>query len=303
MKPIAQIDDVRERFVAFIIERENCRHAKEMGIHPHTDDPILRENRFCNVNREHDAVTRWVKTNVRDRPDLDHRQMVLNLLVARIFNNPEALQHVLPCHDPDRCAIRLNAIRRGGQSVFRGAYMMVVHGDAGKGKNAIDFYCNLVKTVDMMGVGERASHLSFVAELINGVTGLGRFMANQIVTDLRYTRFYPPDATKDWETFLWSGPGTLRGVRRYYGLDISSGRELGFTKGKCLTHKQAPDIVLKLRDELRGKFPPDIQEHFRDPNNLSNCFCEFDKYERVLGMVPSASERKATLRKYKPTKP
>jgi hypothetical protein len=303
MKPIAQIKDVRERFVAFIIERENCRLAKEMGIYPHTQDLILRVNRFCNVNREHDAVTRWVKTHVRDRDDLNHRQMVLNLLVARIFNNPNAIQHVIPCHDLDRCAIRLNAMRRGGQSVFRGAYMMVVHGDAGKGKNAIDFYCNLVKNVDMLGIGDRVDNLAFVADLISSVTGLGRFMANQIVTDLRYTRFYPPEATKDWETFLWSGPGTLRGVRRYYGLDIDSGREPDFIKGTCLTHKQAPAIVLRLRDELRGQFPIEIQNHFKDPNNLSNCFCEFDKYERVLGMVPSTKERKATLRKYTPTKP
>lgn len=303
MKPIAEIKDVKARFVAFVIERENCRHAKELGVVPHTDDPILLENRFCNVNREHDAVTVWVKKNVRDRADLDHRLMVMHLLVARIFNNPAALGHVIPFTDTDRVAIRLNALRNSGQSVFRGAYMMVVHGDAGRGKNAINFYCNLVSTVDMMGIGEPTGRLVDVANLINGVTGLGRFMANQIVTDLRYTRFYPQDSTEDWGTFIWGGPGTIRGLRRYFSLDIATGRPVQPTHKQAvrpLSHGTVPELIMAIREEIAPALPVAINKHFEDPNNLSNCFCEFDKYERVLGIVPAPNERKPTLRKYKP---
>ena len=295
MKPIAEIKDVKERFVAFVQERERCRFNKMLGIVPHTEDPILAVNKFCNVNREHDAVTVWVKDNVRDRTDLTHPEMVKHLLVARIFNNPPALQHVIPFSDLDTVAKRLNALRAKGQPVFRGAYMMVVHGDAGKGKNAVDFYCNLVRTVEMMGIGSATKRLADVANLINSVTGLGRFMANQIVTDLRYTAFYPRATTEDWTTFVWAGPGTLRGVQRYYEVDLKTAL---LPNGKRLNHKAVPAMLMEIRDGLHGKLDPFILEHFRDINNLSNCFCEFDKYERVLNLVPSANGRKATLRKY-----
>lgn len=298
MKPtIAEIQDVKDRFVAFIKEREQCRFNKMLGIVPHTADPILAVNKFCNVNREHDAVTVWVKDNVRDRTDLTHPEMVKHLLVARVFNNPSALQHVIPFTDLDVVAKRLNALRAKGQSVFRGAYMMVVHGDAGKGKNAIDFYCNLVRTVEMMGIGSATNQLADVANLINSVTGLGRFMANQIVTDLRYTAFYPMATTKDWRTFVWEGPGTLRGVMRFFEIDLPTRRDCN---GAFFKIKAVPAMLLEIRQWLQGKLDPHILDHFNDINNLSNCFCEFDKYERVLNLVPSATGRKATLRKYNP---
>lgn len=297
MKPIAEIRNAQDRFVAFIVERENCRHSKEMGLVPHTDDPILAVNKFCNVNREHDAVTRWVKEHVRDREDLSHEDMISHLLVARIFNNPAALQFVIPFAKLDAVAKRLNALRAEGKSVFRGAYMMVVHGDAGRGKNAIDFYCNLVKEVRLLTGGNLPIHLCDVANRINSVTGLGVFMANQIVTDLRYTRFYPKAETPDWTTFVWPGPGTIRGVRRFYGADVAAGRNPGHDPA-MINVKNVPNLLMKIRHEMQSRLPAGILNHFEDPNNLSNCFCEFDKYERVLGLVPSGTDRKATLRKY-----
>lgn len=298
MTPIAEIGNVKERFVAFIIERECCRLKKERGVVPHTDDPILAVNRFCNVNREHDAVTRWVKEHVRDA-GFDHRRLFLHLLVARIFNHPPALETVIPFTDLDAVRAMLQARRMLGHSVFRGAYMMVVHGDEGRGKDAIEFYCRLAQTVDLLyDLTVPFPSLLHAASAIASVTGLGRFMANQIVTDLRYTEFYDPVRVPDWTSFVWAGPGTLRGVRRFHGLDPATGKD---SHGKIrINAKSATDAVLAAREQLSDQFPEEIARCFDDPNNLSNCFCEFDKYERVLGLAPSGNDRKATLRKYTP---
>jgi hypothetical protein len=262
---------------------------------PHTEDPILLVNRFCNVNREHDAVTLWVKEHVRDREDFDHDKMLSHLLVARVFNNPASLQHVIPFTNLDTVQKKMEHLRATGHAAFRGAYMMVVHGKAGAGKSAVQFYCSLAKKLRLLGVGQ-AARLEDVANLIISVNGLGQFMANQVVTDLRYTRFYPKELTPDWTTFIWPGPGTLRGIRRYHGANPVTGRKEG---APMLNHKATPAMILQLREDLKGKLPTAILEHFEDPNNLSNCLCEFDKYERVLGTVPSGLDRKATLRKYK----
>ena len=40
--------------------------------------------------------------------------------------------------------------------------------------------------------------------------------------------------------------------------------------------------LLEIREELTPLVDPQVRSAWRDPNNLSNCMCEFDKYERAL---------------------
>lgn len=57
---------------AWIRAREAIRLKKEAGAPPPwIEDPILATYRFCNVRREDDLVTRWVRSHVRD-PYHDH---------------------------------------------------------------------------------------------------------------------------------------------------------------------------------------------------------------------------------------
>ena len=52
----------------WVAERERIRVRKESGQpFPWTDDPILATYRFCNVRREDDRVTIWVRTHRRGR--------------------------------------------------------------------------------------------------------------------------------------------------------------------------------------------------------------------------------------------
>ena len=62
-----------EKYFAYCVEREAIRIRRERGDPPPwTDDPILREWRFCNVFREDDAHTRLLANTLRhrDQPDL-----------------------------------------------------------------------------------------------------------------------------------------------------------------------------------------------------------------------------------------
>ena len=56
------LTEVQETFVYFIHERESIRLRKESGLHqPWTVDPILNDYYFCNINREDDKTTKYIR--------------------------------------------------------------------------------------------------------------------------------------------------------------------------------------------------------------------------------------------------
>src|SRR5262245_42081973 len=86
--------DPIERLLYFIRERERVRSRRAKGKPwPWTDNPILREYRFCNVRREDDAVTRWIAEHWR-APNADDPDIAFAMVVARFINNPETLAEV-----------------------------------------------------------------------------------------------------------------------------------------------------------------------------------------------------------------
>jgi hypothetical protein len=119
--------------VRFIKEREKVRMNKEAGKpRPWTKDPILDKYRFCNVHREDDAVTRWLRkewyTRFAANPDV-----WFAAVVARLFNNPEALTDiahwVLP-FNPKMIGKILDTRITRKQKNFNAAYIVSTNGVA-----------------------------------------------------------------------------------------------------------------------------------------------------------------------------
>ena len=93
-------------------------------------------------------------------------------------------------------------------------------------------------------------------------------MVGQIVADAKYA---DPNllAADDWWTWTVSGPGSRRGLNRVMGRDLTKG-----WNDKDFGHQ-----MTILRDEVNDGLPPWMPElHAQD---LQNCLCEFDKYERT----------------------
>jgi hypothetical protein len=97
--------------------------------------------------------------------------------------------------------------------------------------------------------------------LLTQFDGLGSFIAAQIIADLKYMP--PLDKAKDWHTFASSGPGSRRGLNRVCGRAVNE----SWTEDKWRAALTA----------LQEKIKP-LEMHAQD---LQNCLCEFDKYERV----------------------
>jgi hypothetical protein len=261
----------RQRLIHWINERERIRLAKEAGKpRPWTQDPILAEWRFCNVNRCDDRETRWIFDNIIAKHS-DSPVLWFNLSIARLINWSPTLAKLGYFDSWDRWHF-INVMKSITGKVYTGAYMIPA-GPSGMEK--YDFQADYIYDQMWRLRGDAPRPGSSCAEWGHflGITfrGVGDFLANQIVTDLRYTHHLRN--AYDWETFVLAGPGTQRGLNRLLGFKLES----------KWVQSEAAEALNELRHDLSLEPSLDwAKPVFRDINNLSNCMCEFDKYSRVI---------------------
>lgn len=280
---------------SFIIAREQLRTQKERFPHEPdqwTTDKILRQFHFCNIDREDDYVTKWIAEHVR-KPNRDKglKYKTMQLLACRIFNEPAMLKKILPVavNNLPGVARIIEAHQAAGHKTFRGAYMVAAHGTA---ISAHAYYLRVLADAYALPgwPTEGCAHLWKVAEHLVQVHGIGDFIVNQVMADLRYS--YPTGHWKDWQTFVWGGPGTKRGANRVMQVDVD----------KPWNRFTLTAVVIKIRDTLLKKesgLPEDTQESLEDPNNVSNSLCEFDKYCRAQDQI-AVGDSPRLRRKYAP---
>jgi hypothetical protein len=113
-------------------------------------------------------------------------------------------------------------------------------------------------------------YLSRYHTLLMQYQGLGSFMAAQVVADLKNTPFQPLREARDWWTWASPGPGSLRGMNRLLG----NGGVKNLPRGPSWLTR-----VQELREQLNEARPADWKLFCAQ--DVQNCLCEFDKYERV----------------------
>lgn len=278
---IGRIKDPVARLLAFMRERVAVRIRKEAGTPVDatadgarpvwTDDPILREYRFCNVRREDDRVTRWIADNWRT-PHADDPDLWFAMVVARFINWPETLfdlGYPVPW-DPSKFLQVARERQSHKLKVWTGAYMVRAGAVPGEPKQ---FYQEREVFTPMWEARERlrpkaGDTLNSYHMLLGQFHGLGSFMAAQVVADLKYVS--PLKEASDWFTFAASGPGSRRGLNRVLGRPVGSPwTEENWRAELGRLHERVTDAL----DDTG--FP---ELHAQD---LQNCLCEWDKHERV----------------------
>lgn len=261
-----RVDDLAK----FIIARHAIYEARQTGKpKPWTDDPILRDYRFCNVYRELDTVTKWIADNWRT-PNADHQDLWFAMAVARWVNWPDTLGAIgfpLPW-DPQRFIDVLHARRGIGEKVWTGAYMIGTQGNA---KDKASFIAENVlqplwnRREELRP--QRGMSLEQFARPIINTKNQGTFMVGQIVADIKYAGVL--QGAPDWAHWAVSGPGSRRGLNRVVGRQLDKG----------WNDKEFSAAMGELRPAINDALPPGMEAlHAQD---LQNCLCEFDKYERV----------------------
>lgn len=259
----------------WVKEREQIRIRKESGApQPWTDDPILRTYRFCNVRREDDRGTVWIRENIRE-PFADHPNLWFMLCIARQINWPATLEELIskeawpsnPAFKPAMISKVLMDRKARGEKVYTGAYM--ISAPSIKGANKQEFIAENVLG-NVWNYKQHWTPKQFYQELqgahawLMQFKGWGPFMAYQTVVDMRFTKILR-DAP-DRLTWAAAGPGTIRGLNRLHGRPLK----------QALSQKQAlaeMAIIYSSIQQITG-----VEMDFSD---VPNALCETDKYLRV----------------------
>jgi hypothetical protein len=265
---------VKELF-GFIRERHNVYLRRARGEpKPWTKDPILQQYRFCNVYRELDRVTIWIREHWRT-PYENDPNLFFAMVVARLLNKPESLnaldvkRHVLQW-DPKSFKKIMRFRKEAGEKIFSGAYM--IHADRTETGLKTDYLADFVFSPiwkDRATIRPRPedSLASFHARLMT-CRDMGSFMAAQVVADMKFAPVLI--GAGDWYSWAAPGPGSERGLNRVCGFPVKDGWE--------------PSTWLQRVNRLQEKLRPLLLEAGMEPlsaQDTQNALCEFDKYSRV----------------------
>ena len=251
-----------EELQYWITERERIRLAKEAGeSKPWSYDIIFQSYRFCNVRRMDDKVSRWLMDNWY-RPNYGHPNMLLACALARQVNWPDTLEEIGFPHEWD--ALRAYDImydrRKRGDKTYTGAYMLTGTGGERPGDKP---WLTIMQCINpLVGFQYSTRTMYSVWHKLLAMRGFSSFIAGQVVADLRYAE---PGIWEDRKVWAPLGPGSIRGLNRYYGRPL---------KYNLLQNQGV--------DELNEIFGMITMPEYSELMDLKNCMCEFDKYQRTL---------------------
>lgn len=243
----------------WIQERENIRAQKEEGLpKPWSTDPVFQQVYFCNVRREDDRVTRWIRENYHE----EHGPAAPNMMLARLVNKISTLKEMTwpwsELWEDDWLAIMSKP------GAWGSAYIVSTNGRAQpKHEYILGVLEQAWQANDLWGRGVAWGSLATAHRAIQGVPGFGSFLSAQVVADLKHTKHHPLAEAEDWKHFSAHGPGSLRGLGWYFDTRI--------------TPSMYDDAIRQVWVDLG----PDLQAVVECRQNLQNCLCEFDKYMRV----------------------
>lgn len=258
-----------ETLMYWIKERYEILERKKTGIpKPWSDDPIFQRTYFCNVRREDDKVTQWIREFYS--PYVDHHMFEYNIVLSRFLNWPPTLSRVgyQQTHDPNGLNNQLRQLATEGK-IWGGAYVITTHGMP---MPKVDYLTNDVmeavyKRVDSLRNICQYGSGGAAAQALEEIDGIGSFLAGQIVADLKNTPGHPLHEMMDWWTFVVPGPGSIRGASWFH-----------FNE----PNKVSEGLFMSYFNEIR-KY---VDAHWKLPfkicnQDLQNCLCEFDKFMRV----------------------
>jgi len=252
----------QETLSYFVQERWHILQRRLEGApKPWSQDPIFQSVYFCNIRREDDKTTKYIRDWLLP---VHWSELAPYLVLARMINRPETLGELgtsIPWN-PEPILRNLKRLRGEGHQIFSGAYLITTCGEK---MDKLDYVMRVASDAYFLtGIkdtcGEQWKNLT-------GVKGLGSFLAAQIVADMKNTWGHLLQEAEDWWTFAAPGPGSIR------GLNYLNGRppDKGLNMTDFLEDLEGAKFVIEQRCDV----PPLCNQ------DLQNCMCEYSKYMRV----------------------
>ena len=189
------------KLVYWITERESIRRKRLANLPPPwSRDPVFQTTYFCNVFRESDKVTKWIRNAYT--PYAGSEMFEYNMILARMVNRIDTLKRFpfYEMHMPEHIRETMREISQYSP-VWGNAYVVTTHGIQ---MDKIDYLCDHV-----MAGAERARSLlqracrgahpsSFVAPGPGSLKGLSWVMFGEPghVTASSFHEYFKPVAEK-----------------------------------------------------------------------------------------------------------
>ena len=260
-------------FHHWVTTREQVRIARAQGKpFPWSDDEIINATHWCNINRENDRVTKWIRNRYgMNTPTESPTRFTTMMVIARVINLPAMLE-TLPVFTTsddmwDWCDHfhRIADMRLArGDRVWNSAYVITTCGvKMSKVTYCAELFERAYEHIKALPDNAYGSCDSLYRELLK-IKGLSTFLSGQVVADCKNTDNHPLKNAGDWHEFVAPGPGSRRGLKWFWEAG-SMGREF------------VPEL------HRAKNLMEDHDDWYWDmcAQDFQNCMCEYDKYMRI----------------------
>lgn len=294
-----------ESFFGYARERYSIFLKKSAGAaRPWTEDPILDYYKFCNVFREDDKTTIWLRQNVREK--IFGPGVFLATILFRWFNRISTGEAIFSqtsllgsenlCETAweifvDTGSSDTDILKRailsycGAGPYVTGSYCIIGMPNMPKLDGILECVRNVCETRVMSPLGyfnwkELAVFLEnnpgdvaleVVWEWFRRFPRSGDFISYEVVTDLRHTSLL--DKAPDIMSWANAGPGAIRGLNRLRD------RPLEKKIPKQQQCEEMQDMMRAGNDVSTGLWPKDYPT--LEMRDVEHTLCEYDKYERI----------------------
>ena len=296
--PRARIYDL---YWYFASERQRMFERRVAGEPaPWTEDPILREFKFCNVFRAADRVSQYMIRDVcYHREPCPDEDRLFQITAFRTFSKTatwDTIRAILGRHPvledlaDGAFAAALDRARERNGGLYTGAFILCAtdaYGQPSKHRNHVELFRHMFLHDQLGARLLEATSLREVYRLLHGYPLMGDFMSYQTAIDLNYSGLLDFSENE----FTQAGPGAVRGIRKCF-------EDLGdYTPAEIvlwMTERQDQEFA-RLGLPFGGLWGRRL--HAIDCQGL---FCETDKYCRQAA-PELASARKRIKARFTPT--
>jgi len=287
--------EVYDLYWYFAYERQNIFWKKLNGESaPWTNDPILREYKFCNSYRVNDRVSQYLLKNViYNGKKYSDEDMLFRIILFKLFNKESTWELLLENFDDitlggfdvEKYSMVLEKAISGGIKIYNDAYISCANKAFGYDRKHDNHLALLNKMFNIDKIQTKILKCKTMGEAFNIIKGyplIGNFMAYQLVTDINYSDVV------NWREneFTVAGPGSLRGIKKCF---IDRGN---------LSNEDIIKYMYEHQDEefKRLNLPfKRIGNRKLQLIDIQNIFCELDKYCRQA--LPDLKSNRTKIKK------
>ncbi len=288
-------EEVYNLYWYFAWERQNIFWKKLKGeASPWTDDPILREYKFCNSYRVNDRVSQYLLKNViYNGKKYSKEDMLFRIILFKLFNKESTWELLinnfkditLEGFNMEEYSKVLTKAKNEGIKLYNDAYISCATKAFGYDYKHDNHLALLHKMFLEDLVQDKIIKSKSMEEAFNILRSyplIGNFMAYQLVTDINYSEVV--DFRED--EFTIAGPGSIRGIRKC------------FIDRDGLSYEDIIRYMYENQEQEFKRLGLDFKRIGNRPLELIDCqniFCELDKYCRVK--LPDLKSNRVKIKK------